>query len=270
MRSQSGRRPHQSNPEIYQEHADDPFSMPRHGKSTGGGRALFIMPRHDKSKSDTERLFTMPRHGKSQAEELVLFQTQPVQESSEYRLSRRWDPSCDLGHSYVQGAYKRKANKIQPVDQADPLLGAPRTTLNWKKTILAQKLKESEDLPPGPFDQLITRKFSLMPRGTRLTEERRKAMKIGDALLPQEKELLFALLSNREQALAWEFAHLGRFISEVAPPQKINTVPHKAWQHPGFSVPRALEPVVVKMLQERINAGILEYCQGPTAIPGFL
>ena len=35
---------------------------------------------------------------------------------------------------------------------------------------------------------------------------------------------------------------------EVAPPQKIRIVDHKAWQVPGFQIPKALTSTVIDML----------------------
>ena len=58
--------------------------------------------------------------------------------------------------------------------------------------------------------------------------------------------------------MAWDFTHMGRIRSEVAPPQKIQTIKHDAWQVPTFPVPRAVEPDVVRMLKKRFDADILE------------
>lgn len=78
------------------------------------------------------------------------------------------------------------------------------------------------------------------------------------------------MLYNREEALAWDFSEIGRVKEEVAPPQKIRTVPHEAWQVANFSTPRALLPVVIEMLKERMRVGIYEYCSGPYRNPWFL
>ena len=56
----------------------------------------------------------------------------------------------------------------------------------------------------------------------------------------------------------------------MAPPQVIKTVEHKAWQVPGFPIPRAVRPVAVKMLRERVKNEVLEYCDGPYRNPWFL
>ena len=45
---------------------------------------------------------------------------------------------------------------------------------------------------------------------------------------------------------------------------------HKAWQAPGFPIPRALNQVVIDMLRERMKNGLLEECYGPYRNPWFL
>ena len=109
-----------------------------------------------------------------------------------------------------------------------------------------------------------------MARGARLTPERIQDLKIGQQLLKNEKMLLLAVLFNREGALAWDFSHIGRISSKVAPPQVIRTTPHKAWQAFTFYIPKALEPQVFEILKERLNAVTLELGHGPYRNPWFL
>jgi hypothetical protein len=71
---------------------------------------------------------------------------------------------------------------------------------------------------------------------------------VGSDLTEQEKAVFTEMLYNREKVLAFDFSHCGKIHPDVAPPQVIKTVEHKAWQVPGFPVPKALVPVVVKML----------------------
>ena len=78
------------------------------------------------------------------------------------------------------------------------------------------------------------------------------------------------MLYNREKALAFDFSQIGKVKPDVAPPQVIKTVKHKAWQVPGFPIPKALHPVVVGMLRERLKNGVLEYYNGPYRNPWFL
>ena len=95
-------------------------------------------------------------------------------------------------------------------------------------------------------------------------------MVCGDALTVQEKDLLLEMLFNREAAMAWDFSEMGKVKDIVSPPQQIRTIPHDAWQAPGFPVPKALHQVVIDMLKDRIKHGILEPCHGPYRNPWFL
>ena len=86
-------------------------------------------------------------------------------------------------------------------------------------------------------------------------------------LTPQERKLFDAMLLNREGALSWEFHEIGQVRENVAPPQRIRTIPHQAWQAPQFPIPRALNETVKKLLQERLQRGTLERCHGPIPQP---
>ena len=78
------------------------------------------------------------------------------------------------------------------------------------------------------------------------------------------------LMLNREGAIAFDWKELGKVHEDVSPPILIKTVEHKAWQEKNFPCPKALVPVVVKMLLERLERGVLEKCNGPYRNPWFL
>ena len=60
--------------------------------------------------------------------------------------------------------------------------------------------------------------------------------------------MLAEILYNREPALVWDFSYFSRIRPEVFPPQRLNVVKYTAWQAPLFSMPRALQGIVIKML----------------------
>jgi hypothetical protein len=157
--------------------------------------------------------------------------------------------------------YKRKADKVRPVE-ADVTLtdgSTPGGLVAWREDCL----KREALLPPGtgPFDgTLLIKKFSSIPRGSRLTAERIKALVTGTELRPRERELFLEMMFNREAALSWDFSEIGRVRPEVAPPQEIRTVEHKPWQHPGFKIHRSLTGVVENIVRERLKNGVLEPC----------
>ncbi len=91
-------------------------------------------------------------------------------------------------------------------------------------------------------------KFTPIVKRARLTLERLGKTIIGKGMTAQEKEVLTEMLYNREAILAWDFTEMGKVKREVAPPQKIRTVDHKAWQVPAFQIPKALTSTIIDML----------------------
>jgi hypothetical protein len=164
----------------------------------------------------------------------------------------------------VATAYKRKADKVKPVDTAESDGSTPGGDPEWRKKVMAKEVYQ-----PTKYSKYLLGKFSKVRRGSRVTPERVAAMGI-DFLSRPEMDVFVTMLYNREAALAWEWPEIGRLKEEVAPPSVIRMVPHTPWQHPGFNVPRALRPTVVEMIDERLKQGLLEPCHGPYRNPWFL
>jgi hypothetical protein len=95
-------------------------------------------------------------------------------------------------------------------------------------------------------------------------------MRINKDLSAEERDLCVEMLYRREPALAWDFLEAGRIRPEVAPPQKIRTVPYEPWQVKSSSVPKALRKVVEGMIQERLDSGRLEPSHAAYCNPWFL
>ncbi len=57
---------------------------------------------------------------------------------------------------------------------------------------------------------------------------------------------------------------------EVAPAQKFLTIEHKAWQVPGFQIPKALTSTIIGMLQETLKIGVIEPFHGLYRNPWYL
>jgi hypothetical protein len=166
----------------------------------------------------------------------------------------------------VYTIYKRKADKVRPVDHGVSDGSKPGRVIDWVER--SKKLDIAYE--PGLYSEWLIPKFSDIERGSRLTKERVSKLIVGSDLTKQEKAVFTEILYNREKVLAFDFSHCGKIHLDVAPPQVIKTVEHKAWQVPRFPVPKALVPVVVKMLQERLKNGVLEYCDSPYRNPWFL
>jgi hypothetical protein len=185
-----------------------------------------------------------------------------------------WDsrPEYQFYHqAQVNTLYKRKADKVQPVNSSDSDGTIPVGHPNWQQECLKKYHTQyrASDIRTE-FDHLLKPRISVIARGARLTPEREITLLVGKDLLPRERALFRELLFKREGALAWEWEHVQRIRTEVMPPQRIKTVPHEAWQHPGFKIPHALTATVIEMLRDRLRKGVLEPCDGPYRNPWFL
>ncbi len=90
---------------------------------------------------------------------------------------------------------------------------------------------KAKDVPckePEEYSNWITPKFSDIERGSQLTDEHIKDLKLRDSLQLAEREVFIEMLYNREKALAFDFSHLERVSHDMAPPQVIKMIPHKA------------------------------------------
>ena len=166
--------------------------------------------------------------------------------------------------------YKRKADKVVPVDTAETDGSTPGGFSDWRARAIARERIAGIGSEPYKYSQWLEPRHAAFPRGQPLTPERLKGMIIGDILLPNEKDILVEILFNREGALSWEFEEMGRVSSEVAPPQVIRTIPHIPWQAKSFQVPKALEPTVIRLVLDRHQKGVYEYGHGPYRNPYFL
>ena len=74
--------------------------------------------------------------------------------------------------------------------------------------------------------------------------------------------LLDEVLINREKVFAFEWPEYGQFHEDVSLPIVISTIEYKVWQATNFLCLKALLPLVIKMLKERLDRGVLEYSDG--------
>jgi hypothetical protein len=75
-------------------------------------------------------------------------------------------------------------------------------------------------------------------------------LKISPKLLYKKRDLLFIILDNREETLAWNFSYLGLLKPEVSLLLEIYTILYKAWQKSSFLVLRVLALVINKLIRE--------------------
>lgn len=182
---------------------------------------------------------------------------------------KRWRERTRRASQSVQmyTMYKPKSKKVQPVDFGDGKGERPRGLEDWYEKA---KLRETPQEQEGKYRDHLIPRFSDIPRGSRLTPERLKKLDVGEEITTEERVFFEEMMLNREKAIAFEWRECGKVHEDVTPPIVIKTVPHKAWQSPGFPLPRALHNQMLEMLRDRIAKGVLERCFGPYRNPWFL
>ena len=109
-----------------------------------------------------------------------------------------------------------------------------------------------------------------IPRGSRLTLERLKALDIGDQLWESEVEMLYKMLINYKGAIAFDQTECSKIHKDISLLIIIRTIPYKAQQEQNFPCLKALLPTVIQMLRDRIKQGVLEKYYGLYQNPWFL
>ena len=79
---------------------------------------------------------------------------------------------------------------------------APSGGIQWKESVTKSEMSQSVATARGPYDTWLIPKFSMITKGTRLTNKRVAAILVGSELLPGEKNLMMQVLYNREAALS--------------------------------------------------------------------
>jgi hypothetical protein len=155
------------------------------------------------------------------------------------------------------------AGRVHPL----PNGSIPGDTADWREKIIG----EQKSLEPNTaLDKYFEKRYATFTQGTRLTTERFESMRINKDMSKEERGLVKEMLHCSEPALAWDFTESGKIRPEVAPPQKIRTVPHTPWQAKSFQVPKALDSEVCQIFWDRLNAGVVEHGHGPYHNPWFL
>ena len=128
----------------------------------------------------------------------------------EYQILQKTDWYSLLSKQYihrveVNGMYKRKAEKVRPVDLGESDGNKPGGVLDWVAKSKEMDVKSHDEKYP----EWLIPKFSDIERGSRLTKERLENLIIGEGLTPQEQDVFVEMLFNHEKVLAFEWAHKG-------------------------------------------------------------
>jgi len=141
-------------------------------------------------------------------------------------------------------------------------------TLYKKKgvKVLPANIPLPDGIRPGGEVTLATglegKEGKKVPRGSRLTEERLAAMRIGEGFLSEKEKTLFVdILYEYEGAIAFEDSEMGLLNPEIEPPAVIHTIPHEPWQQPNLRLPKRRPP---KSSKSALPSDFSNILRGPT------
>ena len=142
--------------------------------------------------------------------------------------------------------YKPVALKIRPV------LGELPDRYRIRREIIGDPLASLPQLPVQPPE--------FTPKG-RYTSERKEKMEAGhdpDFLTSEEKKLMHWIISEHDEAFAWDDTERGKFKEEFFPAIEIPTIAHIPWVEKHFRIPPAIYDEVCKVIKRKIDAGVYE------------
>ena len=128
------------------------------------------------------------------------FYPQTISASSQFRFLWRCNLKTLSQHSYsfscmrVDGAYKRKAQRVQPVDSSFSDGSKQDGSNNWKTNAIKKKTPIFDS--NNKYTQWLIPKFTSIAKGARLTPEQLGKMIIRDGMISEEKEILTEMLYN--------------------------------------------------------------------------
>ena len=144
--------------------------------------------------------------------------------------------------------YKKVDKKIRPV----PML-------------IPENMKVQRKFPQDPLAKL-----SILPHhppiftpSKRITEERMADLGVdgNTELSPEEKKLLQHVLQVNERSIAFDEQERGTFTSEYFSDYKMPTVEHIPWQDKNIPLPPGYKVEILRLLQEKVTAGVYEEAQ---------
>ena len=145
------------------------------------------------------------------------------------------------------------AKKYKPVAlKVKLVLGTLPERFRITRGIIGDPLKNMPRLPERPPEFQTKGHYNLDHK------EKLDAVHPLGFLWPEERKLIYWLVAEQNEALAWDNIEWEKFKEEFFPPVEIPTVAHILWVEKLFRIPPAIYEEVCKMIKRKINAGVYE------------
>ena len=204
-----------------------------------------IKTTHLISKDEVRRIFIKERNILSKVPKQALLNSYQPENHETAMTLMITDVSM---HASTNTAYKTVDKKIKPV-----------------KGVFPEDARVIRQFPEDPLMSLPTLPFDppdFVPT-ERITQERLQELNInGEGYLwPEEEKLFTHIFVLNEKTLAFEETQRGTFRDDYFSPYIIPVVPHVPWEHGNIPIPPGIKDEVIKLLKEKIKAGVYEHSQ---------
>ena len=152
-------------------------------------------------------------------------------------------PQCMVQSQFTTKKYKPVALKVKPV------MGTLPDKFRIEQKILGDPLAEMPKL------NLQLPEFE--PKG-RYTQERKEAMDKVHFLLAEERKFIHHLISEQNEAFAWDDTKRGRFREDMFPAVEMPVIEHVPWALKNIPIPQGLYDEVCKVIKTKIDTGVYE------------
>ena len=161
-------------------------------------------------------------------------------------------------------------------DSEDTRSYKPRYTCKYKKVavkvrpqaiMMPEAIKPRRFIPSDPLlnlPKLPYRPPKFYPTN-KVSQERMNDLGIDDheELLPEEKKLLQHVIVLNERSIAFDEAERGTFKNNYFTDYIIPTIDHEPWIEKNIPLPQGHKDEIIKLLKEKIKAGVYESAQTP-------
>ena len=144
--------------------------------------------------------------------------------------------------------YKAVDKKVRPIPMQFP-----------------EDMKVHRQLPEDPLRNLSTLPYhpsEFIPT-LRVTQERMETLKIDENtdLWEEEKKLLRWVITRNERSIAFDEQERGTFKDSYFSDYKMPVMDHQPWQDKNMPIPPGYREEIIRLLKEKINAGVYEEAQ---------
>jgi len=160
------------------------------------------------------------------------------------------DPTLRAAEEKYVNKYKTVDKKVRPVPEPIP------EDMKVKRTFPSDPLVNLPELPTKPPEFVPTKKVSV-ERMEKLEKD------LDKELWGEEVKLLKHVIVLNERSIAFDESERGTFRNDYFSDYKIPVIEHTPWMDKNIPLPKGYIDEIIRMLKEKISAGVYEESQSP-------